>query len=91
MPDYDFALLEPLEFQALVCDIVELRENITLETYKAGRDLGIDGLYTDGKKKTVVQAKRYKPNDFNRLYRDLKNNELPKVRKLNPDRYFQFI
>ncbi|MED0659438.1 ATP-binding protein [Bacillus smithii] len=88
MPNYDFhALLEPLEFQALVCDIVELRENITLETYKEGRDLGIDGLYTDGKKKTIVQAKRYKPGSFNRLFRDLKNIELPKVRKLDPDRY----
>uniref|UniRef100_UPI000248CBA4 ATP-binding protein n=1 Tax=Paenibacillus elgii TaxID=189691 RepID=UPI000248CBA4 len=79
-------VLEPLEFEGLVCDIVQLREGIFLETYKEGRDSGIDGLYIDSNgKKTIVQAKRYK--DFNRLCRDLERLELPKVRKLNPDRY----
>ncbi len=87
MSNYDFhALLEPLEFQELVCDIVQLRENIFLETYKAGRDFGIDGFYTDGSKKIIVQAKRYQQN-FKRLYGDLKHIELSKVQKLNPDRY----
>lgn len=61
MPNYDFnALLEPLEFQDLVCDIVQLRDNIFLEGYKEGRDFGIDGLYTDSTQKIIVQAKRYK-------------------------------
>lgn len=87
MPDYDFhALLEPLEFQDLVCDIVKLRDGIFLETYKEGRDSGIDGSYTDNAKKIIVQAKRYQ-QDFKRLYHDLRYIELPKVRKLNPDRY----
>ena len=87
MPNYDFhALLEPLEFQDLVCDIVQLRDGIFLETYKEGRDSGIDGLYTDGTRKIIVQAKRYQ-QDFKRLFRELQNSELPKVRKLKPDRY----
>ncbi len=87
MPNYDFhSLLEPLEFQKLVCDIVELRDNIFLETYKEGRDSGIDGFYTDGNKKIVVQVKRYQ-QDFKRLYRDLQHIELSKVQKLKPDRY----
>ncbi len=87
MSNYDFhALLEPLEFQELVCDIVQLRDGIFLETYKEGRDSGIDGSYTDGNKKIIVQAKRYQ-QDFMRLYRDLQHIELPKVRKLNPERY----
>lgn len=87
MPNYDFHdLLEPLEFQDLVCDIVQLRDDIFLETYKEGRDLGIDGLYTEVTKTTIVQAKRYQQN-FNKLHYDLQHIELPKVRKLNPDRY----
>ncbi len=87
MNNYDFHdLLEPLEFQDLVCDIVQLRDNIFLQTYKEGRDFGIDGLYADNTKTIIVQAKCYK-QDFNRLYRDLQYIELPKVRKLNPDRY----
>ncbi len=91
MANYDFhALLEWLEFQELVCDIVQLRDGIFLETYKEGRDLGIDGSYTDGNKKTIVQAKRYQ-QDFKRLYRGLQYIELPKVRKLNPDRYITWV
>lgn len=87
MPNYDFhALLEPLEFQDLVCDIVQLRDDIFLETYKEGRDSGIDGSYTDGSKKIIVQAKRYQ-QDFKRLYHDLQHIELPKVLKLKPARY----
>ncbi|WP_253957311.1 restriction endonuclease [Paenibacillus oleatilyticus] len=87
MSNFDFhALLEPLEFEGLVCDIVQLREGIFLETYKEGRDSGIDGLYIDSNgRKTIVQAKRYK--NFNKLCRDLERLELPKVRNLNPDRY----
>ncbi|SHN57265.1 AAA family ATPase [Desulfitobacterium chlororespirans] len=87
MSNYDFhALLEPLEFQDLVCDIVQLRDNIFLETYKEGQDSGIDGSYTDNTQKIIVQAKRCQ-QDFNKLYRGLQHKELPKVKKLNPDRY----
>lgn len=87
MPNYDFhSLLQPLEFQDLVCDIVQLRDNIFLETYREGRDSGIDGSYTDSTQKIIVQAKRYK-QDFKKLYRDLQYIELPKVRKLSPNRY----
>lgn len=87
MPNYDFHnLLEPMEFQNLVCDIVQQRDNIILETFKEGSDSGIDGLYTYKTKKIIVQAKRYQ-QDFKKLYQKLKYVELPKVKKLNPDRY----
>lgn len=87
MRNYNFHdLLEPFEFQDLICDIVQIRDNIFIETYKEGRDLGVDGLYTDSNKKIIVQAKRYK-QDFKKLYHDLRYIELPKVRKLNPTRY----
>jgi hypothetical protein len=87
VPSYDFhSLLEPLEFEKLVCDIIQKRDGIILKMYKEGRDMGIDGLYIDGNLKTIVQVKRYQ-SDFKKLYRDLKNFELPKVRKLKPDRY----
>ncbi|RKJ33271.1 AAA family ATPase, partial [Butyricicoccus sp. 1XD8-22] len=86
MPKYDFHnILEPLEFEALVCDIVRTRDNIFIETYKEGRDLGIDGSYIKKGEKVIIQAKRYK--DYKSLLYQLKNNELPKVRKLNPTRY----
>ncbi|MEC0329595.1 ATP-binding protein [Paenibacillus macerans] len=87
MPNYDFhALLEPLEFEKLVCDIVQVREGLFVEMYKEGRDSGIDGSYINHDKRTIIQAKRYK-QDFKQLYKSFKNIELPKVRKLKPDRY----
>ncbi|MFK4165650.1 restriction endonuclease [Paenibacillus lautus] len=87
MPNYNFHdLLEPLEFEKLICDIVQVREGFFVEMYKEGRDSGIDGSYIIQGKKTVIQAKRYKQN-FKQLYNSLKDIELPKVRKLKPDRY----
>ncbi|MGO0059797.1 restriction endonuclease [Brevibacillus fluminis] len=87
MSNYDFhMLLEPLEFEKLVCDIIHQRDGFFLKMYKEGRDLGIDGSFTDISNKVIVQVKRYKP-DFNKLYRDLEHLELPKVRKLKPARY----
>ncbi|MEC1450119.1 ATP-binding protein [Bacillus haynesii] len=86
MSNYDFhALLEPLEFEKLVCDIISQRDGISLRMYKEGRDEGVDGSYTDDNIKIIVQAKRYQSN-FKSLYRSL-TLELPKVRKLQPDRY----
>lgn len=88
MPNYDFhKLLEPLEFEKLVCDIVQVREGLFVEMYKEGRDSGIDGSYiNNNNKRTIIQAKRYKQN-FRQLMKSLKDIELPKVRKLKPDRY----
>ncbi len=86
MPNYDFhALLEPLEFERLGCDIIQQREGIFLKMFKEGRDSGVDGSYIDNNNKTIVQVKRHQP-DFKNLYSVLEN-ELPKVRKLQPDRY----
>ncbi|GAA0381496.1 restriction endonuclease [Bacillus horti] len=86
MSNYDFhALLDPLDFEKLVCDIISLRDGISLRMYKEGRDDGVDGLYTNNNNITILQAKRYQSN-FSSLFRSLKL-ELPKVRKLQPDHY----
>lgn len=87
MTHYDFhALLEPYEYQYLICDILQIREKVTLEVYKEGRDQGIDGSFISSDGRTVVQAKRYGTN-FASLWRTLKAEELPKVKLLKPDRY----
>lgn len=86
MINYDFhTLLEPLKFQSLACDIIEVREGLSLESYKAGKDQGIDGFYKDQNTTCVVQVKRYK-QDFQVLFRDLKK-ELEKVKSIMPTRY----
>lgn len=75
-----------MEFEKFVCDIVQVREGIMVETFKEGKDGGIDGLFVDkGDKTTVIQVKRYGAN-YSGLYRDL-TKEYVKVKKINPKRY----
>ncbi|MCR1900143.1 RNA helicase domain-containing protein [Irregularibacter muris] len=87
MTNYNFHdLLEPMEFQDLVRDIVQVRDNIFLESFKEGADQGIDGLLYDKHRKIVLQVKRYNLS-YSKLLYILKTEELPKVRKLRPTRY----
>ncbi|MDR7250043.1 nSTAND3 domain-containing NTPase [Bacillus pumilus] len=87
MSNYDFhALLQPLEFEMLVCDVVSQREKVPFRTFKEGQDQGIDGFYTDGKTKIIIQVKRYGQQFFKPLMKSLKQ-DLQKIRKLKPDRY----
>lgn len=91
MPQYDFhALLDPYDYQKLVCSVLQVREGINFEVYKEGRDQGLDGSYCSGGGRTVVQAKRYRTS-FSKLKHMLKTSELPKVKKLNPERYILAI
>ncbi len=87
MPNYSYHVLSPTEFENLARDIIQKKEKIILETFKEGKDSGIDLLHhTSDGKKLIVQAKRYKDN-FDVLFKKLKDDELSKVRKLKPDRY----
>ncbi|WP_208946054.1 restriction endonuclease [Bacillus safensis] len=87
MSNYDFhALLQPLEFEMLVCDVVSQREKVPFKTFKEGRDQGIDGFYTDGKTKIIIQVKRYGQQFYKPLMKSLKQ-DLQKIRELKPDRY----
>ena len=76
------------QFQRLACEVVGCRENFVFQTFKDGRDSGIDGLWWNSNHTIVLQAKRYK--SFNNLYKQLKI-EIEKVRKINPIRYILVI
>lgn len=86
MPNYDYLILSPNEFEHLSKDIIQQRDNMILECFTNGKDNGIDMRYSSISKdnQIVVQAKRYK--DYNTLFSNLKN-EINKVAKLNPQRY----
>ncbi|WP_315108259.1 hypothetical protein [Clostridium intestinale] len=86
MVNYDFhKLLEYREFERFARDIVQIRDEIFLESYKEGKDQGIDGGYFHIDNTIIFQAKRWK--DYRSLYRHLEKSEKSKVQKLNPDRY----
>ena len=86
MADYNYQLLQPTEFEDLARDILQVKEGIFIESFADGKDGGIDFRYsTTNDKSVVVQVKRYK--DADNLVKKLKNDELPKVKKINPNRY----
>ena len=86
MPDYDFQILQPNEFECLTRDLLQKKEKIFIESFTSGRDGGIDLRFASASPRgtTIVQAKRYK--DYNTLISTLKQ-EVVKVKRLNPKRY----
>jgi hypothetical protein len=88
MPDYDFRNLSPIDFEILVRDLIQEELGVRLESFKAGKDQGIDFRYCPSKdEKIIVQAKRYIDTDYRTFFRGLKRDEVPKVQRLSPSRY----
>lgn len=88
MPSYDFTTLSPLDFEHLVRDLLQGELGIHLESFKAGRDGGIDLRYApDARRSLIVQCKHYAASGYSTLFRHLKVDELPKVKRLRSTRY----
>ncbi|RJX17625.1 MAG: hypothetical protein C4575_12735 [Desulforudis sp.] len=88
MPSYDFRTLSPIDFEGLVRDLLQEEFALTLESFKAGKDLGIDFRYSTDKDETlVVQCKHYVESGFDALIHVLTSKELKKVHALKPSRY----
>lgn len=85
---YNFQNLSFDDFERLCADLMQVRIGVPLESFRVGRDGGIDLRYAPSKNcTTIIQCKRYAPDAFARLYSDLKSKELAKVRALAPRRY----
>ncbi|WP_320042969.1 restriction endonuclease [uncultured Desulfobacter sp.] len=88
MPDYSFETLSPLDFENIVRDLIQSELSIRLESFKTGRDLGIDFRYSKSDTSDfIVQAKHYAGTGLSGLLSHLKSKEKPKIDKLQPDRY----
>lgn len=85
--EYDFKALSDYDFEQLVCDLLSAHQNQRIESFRQGRDQGIDLRYTtaDGGK-TVVQCKHYAKTPFSGLYAAMKQ-EYKKIRRLCPEQY----
>lgn len=94
MPDYDFSVLSPHEFECLCRDLLERKENVFIESFTDGKDDGIDLRYAKVKdpkspsETVIVQVKKYKESSRSTLISKLRKNEAPKLRKLHLDRYY---
>jgi Restriction endonuclease len=86
MADYDFHQLSPPDLEILARDLLQAHWAITLESFKNGKDAGIDLRYAAAQGKIIVQCKHYIRTGLTGLLRDLKK-EAVKVRHLQPTRY----
>lgn len=86
MPNYDFKQLSPDDFEHLARDLLQARDHIVLESFKNGRDLGIDFRHARAKGSLIVQCKHYGGTGLSGLISNLKG-EVVKVARLKPSRY----
>lgn len=85
MYNYDFEILQYNEFENLTRDLLQAEFGIYIESFKDGKDGGIDfrfGMTKDAA--CIIQVKRYK--SVSSLMSQLEK-EVEKVRLLNPKRY----
>ena len=84
---YNFETLSPKDFELLTRDLLQKELSITLETFKSGKDGGIDLRHSkDTLNQLIVQCKHYKNSTLKDLYNTLKI-EIEKIKILNPKRY----
>jgi len=86
MPQYDFHQLSPYDLEILARDLLQAHWGVTIESFKTGRDGGIDLRYAQAADKTIIQVKHYLKTGLVGLVRDL-DKEAAKVRRLQPKRY----
>ena len=89
MNEYDFTNLNPNEFETLANDLLSRLYNLHIESFKPGKDLGIDGRFFrfENSPATIIQCKHYALSGFTKLLYDLTNTEIPKIKKLSPEKY----
>lgn len=87
--NYDFTTLSPTDFERLVADLLSKAWGVRLESFKPGKDSGIDirhSLGIGGDSDTIVQCRRYAPDKFSELLRSLKGEER-NLAALRPGQY----
>jgi Novel STAND NTPase 3/Restriction endonuclease len=88
LPDYDFRALSSFDFESLVRDLLQQELKERLEVFKSGKDKGIDLRYSSVTgDQFIVQCKHFVESGFQKLKYHLKESELSKIRRLNPERY----
>jgi len=84
---YDFKTLSAYDFELLVRDLLQKKLGIVLESFKSGRDGGVDLRYAlSADDSLVVQCKHYAETGYSGLLFALKK-ENSKVNRLAPNRY----
>lgn len=92
MAYFNYRNLDPTEFEALALDVMQRLLGYRLFRYAQGKDGGIDLCDNISEKRIVVQCKKYQQGSYSNLLSVLKNDEKPKLAKMNPrpEKYYVF-
>jgi len=86
MPEYDFHQLSPYDLEILARDLLQAHWGVRIESFKTGKDGGIDLRYATATDKIIVQVKHFTKTGLAGLLREVQN-EAVKVSRLQPSRY----
>ena len=86
MPDYYFHQLSPYDLEILARDLLQAHWGVRIESFKTGKDGGIDLRYATATNKVIVQVKHLTKTGIAGLLREVQN-EAVKVKRLQPSRY----
>ena len=86
---FDFSNLNDKDIEELVCDILSVKLNKEFQSFKAGKDKGIDLRHSTAEYENdiIVQVKHYIESGISNLISVLKKQEAAKVINLKPNRY----
>jgi hypothetical protein len=88
MSRYDFKSLSSQDFEELTRDLLQAEWNVPLESFRTGRDRGIDLRYARvDLGTTIVQCKHFVGSGLRKLISHLRSTEKPKIQALCPNRY----
>jgi hypothetical protein len=86
---YDLTILSPDDFENLIADLFSAEWGVRVESFKPGKDMGIDlrntRVLTD-KEPITIQCKRYATHRLAELYSSIKK-EKTKLDNIQPKRY----
>jgi len=86
--NYNLENVNDKEFEALINDLISKREGVRVDSYKPGKDKGVDGrFFSDSSDEVIIQSKHWARSAFSTLSRTLEKDEAKKVKILNPARY----
>ena len=89
MRSYDFHEISPVDFEVLTRDLLQARDEVIFQSFKSGRDHGVDLRYASDRENRVVQCKHMRKSGYRALLREVRA-EVEKIKRMRPEpsRYY---
>lgn len=83
MRNYDFHELSPIDFELLTQDVLQARDGVIFQSFKVGRDRGVDLRFASDRENRVVQCKHLRKSGYRALLRQVRE-EAQKLGRMRP-------